>query len=66
MRFVIACLLGLSVLAAPCVYDTDPREPGLIATLLLPAIASGQAPAFNYGARIASRITPAGIDGGIR
>ncbi len=27
MKLAIILVLGLSVLAAPCVYDTDPREP---------------------------------------
>ncbi len=27
MKLAIILVLGLSVLATPCVYDTDPREP---------------------------------------
>ncbi len=27
MRFLIMSLVGLAVLASPCAYDTDPREP---------------------------------------
>jgi len=31
MRLAIILVLGLSVLAVPCVYDTDPREPSPLA-----------------------------------
>ncbi|WP_172428488.1 hypothetical protein [Azospirillum brasilense] len=31
MKLAIIFVLGLSVLAAPCVYDTDPREPSPLA-----------------------------------
>jgi hypothetical protein len=27
MRFAIKCLIGIAVLASPCAYDTDPRQP---------------------------------------
>ncbi|WP_426128487.1 hypothetical protein [Pararhizobium sp. PWRC1-1] len=27
MRFFIMSLVGLAVLASPCAYDTDPRQP---------------------------------------
>lgn len=40
MRFLIMSLVGLAVLASPCAYDTDPRQP------LVPiASDSGTAPA---------------------
>ncbi|TVZ67291.1 hypothetical protein FBZ81_103258 [Azospirillum brasilense] len=31
MKLAIILVLSLSVLAAPCVYDTDPREPSPLA-----------------------------------
>lgn len=34
MRLALTCLIGLSVLAAPCVYDTDPREPSAVAAVI--------------------------------
>lgn len=27
MRFLVISLVGLAVLASPCAYDTDPRQP---------------------------------------
>lgn len=31
IKLAIILVLGLSVLAAPCVYDADPREPSPLA-----------------------------------
>lgn len=35
MKLAIILFLGLSVLAAPCVYDTTPREPSPLAALFI-------------------------------
>lgn len=34
MRFVITCLIGVALLASPCVYDSDPREPSAVAAMI--------------------------------
>jgi hypothetical protein len=34
MRFAVICLIGTSVTAFPCAYDTDPREPAAVATIV--------------------------------
>jgi hypothetical protein len=33
MQFAIKCLIGLTVLALPCAYDTDPGEPSTSAVV---------------------------------
>jgi hypothetical protein len=37
MKLAIILVLGLSVLAAPCVYDTDPREPSPLTAIIAKA-----------------------------
>jgi hypothetical protein len=34
MQFAIKCLIGIAVLASPCAYDTDPREPTAVAAII--------------------------------
>lgn len=34
MKFAIICLVGLSVLASPCAWDSDPHEASAIAVLI--------------------------------
>ncbi|WP_157929632.1 hypothetical protein [Phyllobacterium zundukense] len=34
MPFAIKCLVGIAVLASPCAYDTDPREPTAVAAII--------------------------------
>lgn len=33
MRIAVKCLIGISVLASPCAYDTDPREPSAVVAI---------------------------------
>jgi hypothetical protein len=35
MQFAIKCLIGIAVLASPCAYDTDPREPAAVAPVVV-------------------------------
>ncbi|MBZ9656222.1 hypothetical protein [Phyllobacterium lublinensis] len=35
MRFVIMSLIGIAVIASPCVYDSDPRETTAIAAMIV-------------------------------
>jgi hypothetical protein len=44
MRFAIICLIGLSVLASPCAYDTDPRDPAVVAAITAKAFSRGGSP----------------------
>ena len=37
MHLAVKCLLGLAVLAAPCVYDPSSPEPSPIAAFVTPA-----------------------------
>ncbi|PSH68390.1 hypothetical protein CU102_13955 [Phyllobacterium brassicacearum] len=34
MRFVIMSLIGIAVVASPCVYDSDPREPSAVVAMI--------------------------------
>jgi len=44
MQFAIKCLIGIAVLASPCAYDSDPREPAAVAALIA-KVSSPNAPA---------------------
>jgi len=41
MHLAVKCLLGLAVLAAPCVYDPWSPEPSAIAAFVTPASTNG-------------------------
>ncbi len=34
MRLAVISLIGISVMAFPCAYDTDPREPAAVTAII--------------------------------
>ncbi|MEH2512293.1 hypothetical protein V1291_003647 [Nitrobacteraceae bacterium AZCC 1564] len=34
MRLAVISLVGISIMAFPCAYDTDPREPSAVAAIV--------------------------------
>ena len=42
MHLAVKCLLGLAVLAAPCVYDPSSPEPSSIAAFVAPTSAPAE------------------------
>lgn len=48
MRLAVICLIGISVMAFPCAYDTDPREPAPVSAIVAKLFpTTGGASAFN-------------------
>ncbi len=52
VRLAVTCLIGLSVLASPCAYDTDPSEPSAVAAIVAKLFSSSPSafPGFSGNA----------------